>query len=105
MYDILVKASCVVTLLFIWFNTNSIFYYYNLFTGKTLDVPSHQAFSDFLYDKSIKTVGIKRFLLKLLSCYKCISFWLSLLLTLNTDVFIVYVLSLLVYGVLCKLSE
>jgi hypothetical protein len=100
MVDIVFSISCVVTLLFIWFNTNFIFYYYELLMNKPLNVPEHLKFHEFLYEKSKKEKQLKKFTYKLLSCYKCLCLWLSALVCFNSNIPIVFVSSLIIYRLL-----
>lgn len=104
MVDIVFKISCVVTLLFIWFNTNFVFHYYELLMNKTLNIPHTLSFHEFLYEKSKNEKQLKKFFYKLVSCYKCLGLWLSFTVCFDTYTPIVYVCSLLIYRVLVKLD-
>ncbi len=104
-YGILLKTSIVTTLLFIWFQTNFIFYYYHLLTGKVLDIPEHLTYPEFLYERYKNSNRIKRFLGKLLSCENCSGFILSVIISHDIDLFIIYLTSLITYNIIRLLSQ
>jgi hypothetical protein len=89
---LLTKICIVVAILFIWFETNFVFYYYELLMNKPLDVPEHLSYPEYLYVQSCKEKRFKKFFLKAFSCYKCIALWLSSAVTLDVDCFSVYII-------------
>lgn len=97
-YGLLLKVSIVSTILFIWFQTNFVFYYYNLITNKILDVPEHLSFPEFIYEKYKEDNRVYRFVGKLQSCDKCLGLILSILICLNTEAAIVYTFSTVLYN-------
>lgn len=105
MADIIFKISSVVTLLFIWFNTNFVFHYYELIMNKPLDVPKHLKFHEFLYEKSKQEKQLKRFFYKLLSCNKCLCLWLSVFINFDVYIPVTFVTSFLIYKLLVKFDE
>lgn len=102
---LLAKITFIVTLLFIWFDTNSIFYYYHLLTGKNLNIPSDQTIPEYIYNSNRESTRLKRFLSKLVSCYKCVSLWFACLISPDEMLCVVYISSLLLYRVLVLLCR
>lgn len=99
------KIFFIITVLFIWFRTNFVFYYYNLFTGKILQVPENLTYPEFLYQKYKGGDRFTRFFARLISCWKCLAFVLAALVTCDVHIFTVYVCSLIGYSVISKLSS
>ncbi len=97
-YGLVLKVSIVASLLFIWFQTNFIFYYYKLITGKNLDVPEEYTYPEYLYEKFKNKDRLRSFLGKLISCANCSGFILSLLICLDKDLLIVYMFSIIMYN-------
>lgn len=97
-YGLLLKVSIVSTILFIWFQTNFVFYYYNLITNKILNVPEHLTYPEYLYERYRESNRLYRFVGKLQSCDKCLGLMLSIIICLNIEAVIVYTLSILLYN-------
>jgi hypothetical protein len=98
------KITIVTTVLFLWFNTNFVFYYYHLFFNKILDIPLNLTVPQFLFERYKEGNRFQRFFCKQQNCYKCIALPLSFIITFNSDVFVVYICSLILYKILSYLD-
>jgi len=94
------KISIVTTVLFLWFNTNFMFYYYHLFFNKDLNIPQTSTIPQYLYEQYRNGNRFQRFLSKQQNCYKCLALPISCIITLNSDLFVVYICSLLLFKTL-----
>ena len=112
--EIIYTTAFIVTVLVLWFETDVVVEYINYFhLGGIIDVDKYD---DYELDGKCRNypeyllVKYPSFYTKLISCPHCIGFWLTIIFCLSFGLsFIswgaVYVLSLLVYSLMCKLSR
>lgn len=105
------KNSCIIsTILFLWFNTDSLVEYLKLlkldfiikdFLENGDNKPIHQ----YIFSKRLTTENrILKFFIKLISCPVCLGMVLSILLERSVEVFPVYITTLFIYFTLLKLK-
>lgn len=105
------KDACIVsTILFLWFNTDSLVEYLKLFKLDFLikdflengeNKPIHQ----YIFSKRLVVENrVCKFFIKLISCPVCLGMILSILLERDINAFPVYITTLIIYFTVLKLK-
>lgn len=114
--DFFIALTLNCMLLFVWFNTTAFYDYlkllgFNSFFKEYEKTPLSVMYTQYLYDNKDKITAsrVGRFCLKLITCVFCLNFWTTLSICVFYSVYtyipILYIATLLVYGVLKKIYE